>query len=142
MSLTGKNIYKLDSKGRFSISKTFLAGGRKFYFTVGLDGCLFLYPKKSWEKIYEKITLLDYSKSNSRKFLRIFFSHAAEVFADNHNRILVPLHLKKEAGIKQEIFLIKIGSWFEIWNPLKFRKYEKVNQKTYAEYAEKLEIKI
>lgn len=142
MFRSGKNIYKLDSKGRFSVPKAVLAVGRKFYFTVGLDGCLFLCSEKNWEKIYEKITLLDYSKSNNRKFLRIFFSRAAEVSADRHNRILVPFHLKKEAGIKQEIFLIKIGSWFEIWNPLKFRKYEKVNQRTYAEYAEKLDIKI
>jgi len=142
MPLTGKNIYKLDSKRRFSVPKAFLAGGRKFYFTVGLDGCLFLYPERIWKRIYEKLTLLDYSKINNRKFLRIFFSRAAQVSADNHNRLLVPLHLKKEAVIKQEIFLIKIGSWFEIWNPLKFRKYENVNQKTYAEYAEKLDIKI
>ncbi|MFH1957838.1 MAG: hypothetical protein ABIJ15_05115 [bacterium] len=142
MLFTGKNICKLDSKGRFSVPGAFLAGGRKFYFTTGLDGCLFLYPEKNWEKIYEKISLLNYSKSSNRKFLRIFFARAAQVSADSHNRLLIPLHLKEEAGIKREIFLIKIGGWSEIWEPLKFRKYEKFNQKTYAALAEKLDIEI
>ncbi|MFH1353000.1 MAG: hypothetical protein ABIH68_05435 [bacterium] len=142
MLFTAKNICKLDSKGRFSVPGAFLAGSRKFYFTTGLDGCLFLYPEKNWEKIYGKISLLNYSKSSNRKFLRIFFARAAMVSADSHNRILIPLHLKKEAGIKREIFLIKIGGWFEIWAPLKFRKYEKINQKTYAAMAEKLDIEI
>lgn len=142
MQKNGKNIYKLDSKNRFSVPGALLKDGRLFHLTLGLDGCLFMYPKKEWRQIREKLSLLNYASKDNRKFLRIFFAHACPVKADSHKRILLPAALKNKSGIKKELLLIKISRFYEIWNPAKFTEYEKANAQTYAGYAEKLDIKL
>jgi len=142
MLLSGKNIYKLDAKNRFSVPGAFFSRGRKFFLTLGLDGCIFLYPAEEWKKLQDRITFSDYFRSVNRKFLRIFFAWSGEITADSHNRLLIPAELKKKAGIRKEIVLIKIGGWFEIWDPAKFMAYEKANRDTYEQLAEKLDIKI
>jgi len=138
----GKNIYKLDSKNRFSVPGALLKDGKQFHLTLGLDGCLFMYPEKEWNKIRGKLSLLNYSSKDNRKFLRIFFANARPVKADSHKRILLPTALKKKCGIKKKLLLIGIGQFYEIWPPEKFAKYENANAKTYAGYAEKLDIKL
>ena len=142
MQKNGKNIYKLDSKNRFSVPGALLKDGRLFHLTLGLDGCLFMYPKKEWRQIRERLSLLNYASKDNRKFLRIFFAHACPVKADSHKRILLPAALKNKSGIKKELLLIKISRFYEIWNPAKFTEYEKANAQTYAGYAEKLDIKL
>ncbi len=137
-----KNVYKLDGKNRFSVPAKFLSSGKNFYLTLGLDGCIFMYPEKEFNKIYSRVSLFDYSKSGNRKFLRVFFAWSSQIRADDHNRILIPAQLKKKAKIRSKILVIKIGNWFEIWSPALFEKYEKTNQKSYARYAEGFSIKI
>ncbi|MCD6412571.1 MAG: hypothetical protein J7L54_00275 [Elusimicrobia bacterium] len=137
-----KNLYKLDEKNRFSVPGKFLSSGRIFYLTMGLDGCIFMYPEKEFRKISDRISLFDYSKSGNRKFLRIFFAWSSRIRADSHNRILIPSQLKKKAKIRSKILMIKIGNWFEIWAPALFEKYEKVDRKSYSRLAENLDIKL
>jgi len=42
MLKNSKNIYKLDSKNRFSVRGEILRDGKNFHLTLGLDGCLFI----------------------------------------------------------------------------------------------------
>ena len=142
MLLTGKNIYKLDAKNRFSAPRCFFSRGRKFVFTLGLDGCLFLYPEKEWKKIQGKISLFSYSRAGNRNFLRAFFAWSGKVSADSHNRVLIPSQLRKKAGIKKTILLIEIAGWYEIWDPAKFKAYEKTNRGSYENLAGSMEIKL
>ncbi|MBA3052700.1 MAG: hypothetical protein ABII20_07005 [Candidatus Omnitrophota bacterium] len=137
-----KNIYKLDSKNRFSVRGEMLKDGRIFHLTLGLDGCLFMYPEKEWQRIREKLSLLNYASKDNRKFLRIFYAHSCSVKADPHKRVLLPDALKKKCGIAKELLLIKIGRLYELWPPKKFAEYENANAKTYAGYADKLDIKL
>lgn len=142
MLRNSKNIYKLDSKNRFSVQGAMLKDGKLFNMTLGLDGCLFLYPEKEWSRIREKLSFLNYGSKDNRKFLRIFFAHACPVKADSHKRLLLPAALKEKCGIKKEILIIQIGRFYEIWPPVKFAGYENANTKTYAAYAEKLDIRL
>ncbi|MBU4134386.1 hypothetical protein KKH42_03580 [bacterium] len=142
MLINVKNIYKLDSKTRFSVPGALLKDGKLFHLTLGLDGCLFMYPETEWRRIRSKLSILNYASANNRKFLRIFFAHACPAKADSHNRILLPLSLKKKSGIGKKLLLIRIGPFYEIWVPAKFAEYENANITTYAGYAEKLDIKL
>ena len=123
--LNNKYIYKLDSKNRFSIPGSLLKQNRRFYLTLGLDGCIFMYSEKEWKKIQKKFSLLNYAKAGNRKFLRIFSAHSREIKADSHNRLLLPKHLKQKASIGRELLIIKILQNYEIWAPSKFAEYEK-----------------
>jgi len=142
MLLSGNNIYKLDGKNRFSASPALLKDGRKFYFTKGLEGCILLYPQSQWRRILEKISSLNYFQSSDRKFLRLFFAGAGKASVDSHKRLLLPAGLKKHAGIKSKILLVKIALWWEIWAPERFAKYEETHKSAYERYTEKLKIKI
>ena len=134
-----KAVYKLDEKNRFSLPKKFLSP-RKFFITLGLDGCISLYPRDVWDEIQKKISPLNYGKENNRKFLRLFYAYSNELVPDSHNRLTIPEYLRKEAGIKNKILIIKIGNWYEIWNPEKFKKFEKENKKSFSTFAGKLNI--
>jgi len=142
MLKNSKNIYKLDSKNRFSVRGEILRDGKNFHLTLGLDGCLFMYPEKEWRKIRAKLAGLNYASKDNRKFLRIFYAHSCPVKADSHKRILLSDSLKRKCGIKKELLIIKIGQFYELWPPGKFAEYENANAAAYALYADKLDIRL
>ena len=47
----GQYSHNLDAKGRLAIPAKFRSELKKAVVTKGLDNCLFLYPKKEFEKL-------------------------------------------------------------------------------------------
>lgn len=109
--------------------------------TGGLEGCLFLYPETSWEKIITKLKVLpSIGKKEVRTFERIFLSLATESELDNQGRILIPQNLSKYAGIKKVIVIVGMLERIEIWAQERWEKYRKKMVPTYTRVAENLGI--
>ena len=52
----GEYDHTIDGKGRIIIPSKFReALGEKFVITLGLDGCLFLYPMDEWESFIAEL---------------------------------------------------------------------------------------
>jgi MraZ protein len=71
----GEYNHSLDDKGRMAIPTKFraaLKGGAVV--TKGLDNCLFLYTKKEWSKIAERLAALPFNKANDRALARHFLA--------------------------------------------------------------------
>ena len=121
----GEYEHTLDEKKRVSLPKAFRAGlGNKMIMTRGLDNCLFVYPKKNWEKIAAKLEKLSFAQADTRGFNRFILSGAAEVEVDAAGRILVPEHQKEFAGLGRTIVFAGVSDRVEVWDSEKWKAYK------------------
>ncbi len=135
----GEYKHSVDYKGRLSVPKKFrqeLAQGS--ILSKGLDKCLFLHPKKSWQVLADRVKLLPLTGGSARAFSRYIFGSAIEVEFDNLGRIQIPEYLLRYADLSKEIVLVGIGERVEIWSEKRWRKYEQDLEKRGEEIAEKL----
>jgi MraZ protein len=135
----GEYYYNLDSKGRLAIpSKIRPQLGESVIITRGLDNCLFIYEKKEWEILAEKIKNLPLSQANSRAFSRLMLAGAMEVNIDSQGRILIPDYLKRFAQLKKKVVLVGVYNRLEIWDEDLWNDYKNKTEKESSEIAEKL----
>ena len=113
----GEFSHTIDAKGRLIIPSKLRAGlGEEFVVTAGLDGCLFIYPKKEWKVFEEKLYALPISNPSARKFSRFFLANACSCELDKQGRILLPQNLRTLASLDKDVVLAGVGSRIEIWN--------------------------
>ena len=137
--LIGEYHYNLDEKKRLLLpAKIRKDLGKKGVLTKGLEGCLFLYPKKEWEKLVKKISDLPLGKKETRHFQRMLLAGAVEVPLDKQGRILIPDYLKKYADLGKKVVIVGVHTHLEIWAEEKWKEYQKKCEKEMEEFAEKL----
>jgi len=143
IAFQGTFVHTVDQKGRLSIPaplREMLPRGERKIFTVmrGLDGCLFLYPRKEWAEVQKKLKRLPFWKADTRRFARLFLHMAFYVEADDQGRITIPQELVEEAKFGREVWFVGVGDRIEIWNPKVYRKYLAKDHVTFEEAAEKV----
>src|SRR3990172_8885632 len=134
----GEYRHNLDYKGRVAVPKKFrgdLAEGA--ILTKGLDGCLFLYSRESWERLMIRLRELSVTQADTRAFGRYLFGGASEVEFDNLGRIKIPEYLLEYARIEKEAILVGLLERIEIWNPTRWTKQVKKLEARGEEIAEK-----
>lgn len=139
----GEYAHALDKKGRVIIPAKFREVVKeyfteKFYLTRGLDGCLFVFTEESWKSQERKFREMPFTRGESRKFNRLYFSGACETVCDKQGRILIPDYLKHYAEIKEDVVMIGVSDRIEIWSKEKWERFFKENQGSFEELAEKL----
>ena len=135
----GEYSHNLDDKGRLAIPAKFrrelLKGA---VVTRGLDNCLFLYTKKEWEKLADKLAALPISQSNSRAFARLMLAGAMDVELDKQGRVVLPEYLRSFAGLKKSTVIAGLYSRIEIWDEEKWNVYKQQTETNSNEIAEKI----
>ena len=139
----GEHQHALDAKDRVIIPAKFREIFKehyveKFYITRGLDRCLFVFPEEEWKEQEKKFRDLPFTREETRKFNRLYFSGASEVLCDKQGRILLPSYLKEYAEIKQDVVIIGVSDRIEIWAKEKWEKFLKGNLESFESLAEKL----
>lgn len=139
----GEYSHTLDRKGRVIIPAKFREVvkehfGEKFFLTRGLDGCLFVFTEETWKSQERKFREMPFTRPESRKFNRLYFSGASETVCDGQGRILIPDYLKEYAAIKQEVVMIGVSDRIEIWAKEKWKQFFETNQGSFEALAEKL----
>ncbi len=135
----GQYTHTLDDKNRLSLPVKFRRDmGRKIVITPGLDGCLFLFTLKQWEKISEKLGESSMLSADTRSFNRYMLGGANEVEVDSIGRILVPDFLRDRAGLGSKAVIIGVQSRVEIWNEKSWIAYKAKVEKEADQLAEKL----
>jgi len=137
----GQYEHHLEEKGRLSVPKKFrseLATGA--ILSQGLDGCLFLYPKATWQLLIDKLATLPLTRSDARSFTRVLSFGAVEVETDRLGRILIPEYLKIFAGLKSDCIVAGAIERIEIWDKSKFVSYTSQVNSHAEEIAEKLDL--
>jgi MraZ protein len=134
----GQYSHNLDEKGRVAVPAKFRAQLKSAVVTKGLDNCLFLYPKKEWEKMAGDIAELPIDKSSNRAFSRAMLAGAAELEFDKQGRTILPEYLRKFAGLSKNVIIAGLYNRLEIWDEIMWNKYQDESEKNYNEIAEAL----
>jgi MraZ protein len=137
--LIGEYHYNLDNKGRIAIpAKIRPELGSSVIVTRGLDNCLFIYPKKEWENLLQRLTSLPLTQANSRAFSRFMLAGATEVEIDQQGRILIPEYLRKFASLTKKVIIAGVNNRLEIWDEARWNEYRSKTERDVNEIAEKL----
>ncbi len=139
----GEYEHTIDRKGRIIIPSKFREVFKehfveKFYVTRGLDKCLFVFAEEEWRLQEQKFKSMSFTKSEARKFNRLYFSGAVDVTCDRQGRILLPQYLKDYAGIKHNIMIVGVSNRMEIWAKDEWYKYYESAMPTFEKTAENL----
>ena len=136
----GEYSHKIDQKGRIAVPAKFRKDLRDgAIVTRGLDNCLFLYTKKEWDKMAEKLSKLPISRSNTRAFSRLMLAGAMDVEIDKQGRIIIPDYLRKFAGLSKNTIVAGLLNRLEIWDDAKWQVYKKSTEKDSNKIAEALD---
>jgi len=134
----------LDTKGRFLLPAGFKKQlpeeeAAKFVINRGLDKCLILYPLKTWEPLFAKITGLNEFDPEERNFRRSFLNGSTYVEPDAAGRILLPPNLKLYAGLEKDIVLLATGDKIEIWDSNKYKQlFDSISSETLSDLGKKV----
>jgi MraZ protein len=129
MRFRGQFRHIVDHKGRVAVPHPFRArlpeANGALVLAKGYDGEIEVHPLFEWEEFEEQVLLaLPYHRRASRRFRRRRASSAWEVGIDNQGRITLPRALMDYAGIKDEVIITGAISYFEIWGPEAFERFE------------------
>jgi MraZ protein len=133
----GEFSYSIDEKKRLAVPVKFRQTlGKKAVITRGLDGCLFVYPWKEWEKFASKLHTL--AQADARGFARLMLTGAREADLDKLGRILVPDYLKTYASLKKKTIIAGVYNRIEIWDDERWEAYKTNTEKGIGDMAERL----
>jgi len=139
----GEYLHSIDRKGRLILPAKYREIAKahfieKFFVTRGLDGCLFMLSEEEWKTQENKFKSISFTKAESRKFNRLYFSGAVEVNFDTQGRILLPQYLKDFAQIKKDVVIVGVANRIEIWAKDKWDEFYGNSKQSFEEIAEKL----
>lgn len=137
----GEYSHGIDRKGRLILPARFRQvckehGIERFFVTRGLDRCLFMFSEDEWRLQEKKFKNLSFTKPESRRFNRMFFSGAVDVIPDKQGRFIIPSYLKTYAHIKKDAIVIGISNRIEIWDSETWREFYASCNESFEQIAE------
>ncbi|MFZ1987836.1 MAG: division/cell wall cluster transcriptional repressor MraZ [Minisyncoccia bacterium] len=135
----GEYRHTFDPKNRISLPAKFRKElGRSVIVTRGLDTCLFVYPKKAWEKQAAKMAEHSTGSAAGRGLSRLMLAGANEAEVDSAGRILVPDYLKKFATLSTKAVVAGVSDRVELWDEGSWERYTKTIEREADQFADKL----
>jgi len=115
--LCGEYSHALDDQNRLVIpSKLRAQLGRKVVLTRAWDKCLYVYPVATWKAQSAKVKHLPTSDREIRNLHRFFSGGAFPCEIDEQGRMVIPSHLRAYAGIAENVTIVGLGAYVEIWD--------------------------
>ena len=112
----GEYDHTIDSKGRVIIPAKFRQDlGEQFVITLGLDGCLFVYPMDEWAHFIEELKKLPGTKEG-RQLQSYFMAVAAACETDKQGRVLIPNKLREHCKLEKDVVLVGVINKIELWS--------------------------
>ena len=135
----GEYHHNIDEKSRIIMPSKFRYDlGETFVITRGIDSCLFVYPKETWNNITNKLNELSFTKKDVRSFQRFFLSAATMCEFDKQGRINISSPLASYANLTKECVIIGVNDRIEIWSKENFDKFLNESMENVTEIAEHL----
>lgn len=127
----GATQLSLDAKGRLAIparhrEPLLAAAEGGLVLTVNPQGgCLLLYPQPAWQPIRDKILKAPSFDARAAAMKRVLVGSARTEELDSAGRLLVAPELRSIAKLEKSVWLVGMGSHFEIWSDAGWmRQYE------------------
>jgi len=129
----GRYEHRLDSKGRLTIPARYrelLEDGA--YITQGFDNNLIVMPPAYFDQMYQSVNQTSMTNPDARLIKRLIFSNADRVDVDKVGRILIQQFLRSAAGLVEDVILVGVGDYFEVWTPERWEKQSQILMDTDA----------
>ena len=110
----------LDAKGRMNFPvKLREELGASFIIskTIGAE-CIKVYAAEDWAELVAKIKNMPQTKTAAIQ--RFLFGSAFEIEPDKQGRVLIPAPLREYAGLTQDIVIVGLEGYAEIWDKAKW----------------------
>lgn len=120
----GRYYHRLDAKGRVSLPKEFreqVMDGA--IITRGLDGCLSIYDKSTWEKKLQTLDALTDTKRAHREYVRYLTNDAMKIAVDALGRIRIERFLIDCARLSTRVVFVGSLDRIELWDETVYREY-------------------
>lgn len=135
----GEYTHAIDDKGRVSVPAKFRANLQEgVVITRGLDHCLFIYPKKEWGTLAEKLSQLPLSQKQSRAFARLMLAGAWDVELDSQGRVMLPEYLRTYAHITKQVVIAGLYNRLELWDEGAWQVYKRETEERSDDIAQSL----
>ncbi len=119
----GQYEHSIDDKGRLTLPAKFRPGLEAgLVVTLGLDGCLFVFPRAKWEELAARIEALPVTNPDARNFARLMFANAFDSELDRQGRVLIPPYLREHAQLVSDVTVTGLNSRVELWDPARWQK--------------------
>lgn len=119
----GQFEHTIDEKGRLTLPARFRPGlAAGVVVTLGLDGCLFVFPRTKWDELAARIEALPITNPDARNFARLMFANADDSEPDRQGRILIPAYLRSYAQLESSAIVTGLNSRIELWNPARWEE--------------------
>ena len=117
----GAAALNLDAKGRLAIparhrDALLAAGEGSLVLTAHPHGCLLLYPAPAWQPIRDRILGGNNLNRTVASIQRMMVGNARTESPDATGRLLVAPELRALAKLDKTVYLVGMGSHFEIWS--------------------------
>ena len=119
MLFFGKHEHQLDDKNRLRIPSKFRkdllgeTGDKPYCFFRGKDGCIGVMSEETMNATFAPLSRGGLSDISGIK--RAILSSIAIAEEDAQGRVVLPLTLRLQAGIKKDVVTIGVGNYIEIW---------------------------
>lgn len=119
----------LDVKGRLAIparhrDALVQAGSGRLVLTAHPHRCLLLYPEAAWLPIRDKILATPSFDPRSAAATRVLVGNARDADPDAAGRVLIAPELRDYAGFDKQVWLVGMGSHFEIWSDAGWKRQQ------------------
>ena len=109
---------RMDPQGRVPIPAAFrrcLEDTGDVFILTYFDDAIAGYPKSAWLSLERQVLSLPAFSKKARALSRVLASRAHEARLDAQGRVLVPISLRRLAGIARDVVVIGAMDRFEIW---------------------------
>ncbi len=123
----GQHVHRLDNKGRLTMPRKFRPHlGETLVITKGKYRNLSLYPVAKWQQIIQRLEadptfFAPEEVENIRYWL---LPNADVVTPDRLGRILIPASLREYAGLQQDVVIVGLNSYIELWAPEAWKAHQ------------------
>ena len=123
----GAVAISLDAKGRLAIparhrEPLLAAAEGSLALTAHPHRCLLLYPAPAWQPIRDQILKASSLDSRAAAIKRVLVGNARTEELDSAGRLLVAQELREYAKLEKTVYLVGMGSHFEIWSEAGWRQ--------------------
>lgn len=123
----GTYPYKIDPKGRLPVPAAFrrllAEQGAAGVVVTLMDECLAVYAPAEWQRLEQQLLALPAFNKSARALTRHLASRAADCELDVQGRILLPPHLRQQAGLERDATVVGVLNRFEVWAPATWERF-------------------
>ncbi|RTL53109.1 MAG: transcriptional regulator MraZ [Rhodocyclaceae bacterium] len=128
----GATSLNLDAKGRMAVparhrDALLAAGGAgRLVLTTHPHRCLLLYPEPAWLPIRDQILAAPSFDPRAAAAKRVLVGNARDESLDGAGRLLIAPELRDYAALDKQVWLVGMGSHFEIWSDAGWKRQHEV----------------